>query len=311
MNKLAINKTIINEILDEKTLKIEIAELVNDLIDEELLKEVPDCDFIDECIDILDNLENNNYSNVVPFVNKTYKGRFSKKAWSILVACAIILAATIGTVAVGYTVEKIREGKETVTATPATTTTTQSATQTTTTTQISTAISPAELILSFSSDFNDEYIVGEDFDPKGIIVKVRMSDGKITLLSADEYEIITEKDFGKTEKHENIIIKYGELTETFSVRVLRDEDTKILNSVYATFPDNFDFRTDDIDNIDLAGMEVYAVYSDNTQEKLNKGDYTVNTELLPDKKTAMITLEYKSVYASFGIKERSLGENNE
>lgn len=311
MNKLTINKTIINEILDEKTLKIEIAELVNDLIDEELLKEVPDCDFIDECIDILDNLENNNYSNVVPFVNKTYKGRFSKKAWSILVACAIILAATIGTVAVGYTVEKIREGKETVTATPTTTTTTQSATQTTTTTQISTAISPAELILSFSSDFNDEYIVGEDFDPKGIIVKVRMSDGKITLLSADEYEIITEKDFGKSEKYENIIIKYGELTETFSVRVLRDEDTKILNSVYATFPDNFDFRTDDIDNIDLAGMEVYAVYSDNTQEKLNKGDYTVKTELLPDKKTAMITLEYKSVYASFGIKERSLGENNE
>lgn len=311
MNKLTINKTIINEILDEKTLKIEIAELVNDLIDEELLKEVPDCDFIDECIDILDNLENNNYSNVVPFVNKTYKGRFSKKAWSILVACAIILAATIGTVAVGYTVEKIREGKETVTATPTTTTTTQSATQTTTTTQISTAISPAELILSFSSDFNDEYIVGEDFDPKGIIVKVRMSDGKITLLSADEYEIITEKDFGKSEKYENIIIKYGELTETFSVRVLRDEDTKILNSIYAAFPDNFDFRTDDIDNIDLAGMEVYAVYSDNTQEKLNKGDYTVKTELLPDKKTAMITLEYKSVYASFGIKERSLGENNE
>ncbi|MBP3938562.1 MAG: bacterial Ig-like domain-containing protein [Clostridia bacterium] len=302
MNEIKIDKRILNEILDENTLKNEIAELVNELIDEELLKDDPDCDLIDECIDILDNLVNDDYSNVIPFINKTYKGRFSKKVWSILVACAVILAATVGTVAVGYTVEKIREQKEAEKTTTATVTTTAT---TTTTTQSTTAVFPAKLILSFVSGFKDEYVVGEKFDPNGIVVKIEMSDGNVRVVSADEFEITTDKNFGKEEKYETVTVKYEDLTETFKVRVLRDEDTKVLNSVYAAFPDDFDFRADDINNIDLAGMEVYAVYSDKTEEKLSEGDYTVETEILPDGKTAMITVRHKSVYAQFGIRERS------
>lgn len=302
MNEIKIDKRILNEILDENTLKNEIAELVNELIDEELLKDEPDCDLIDECIDILDNLVNDDYSNVIPFINKTYKGRFSKKVWSILVACAVILAATVGTVAVGYTVEKIREQKEAEKTTTATVTTTAT---TTTTTQSTTAVFPAKLILSFVSGFKDEYVVGEKFDPNGIVVKIEMSDGNVRVVSADEFEITTDKNFGKEEKYETVTVKYEDLTETFKVRVLRDEDTKVLNSVYAAFPDDFDFRADDINNIDLAGMEVYAVYSDKTEEKLSEGDYTVETEILPDGKTAMITVRHKSVYAQFGIRERS------
>ena len=296
MNEIKIDKRILNEILDENTLKNEIAELVNELIDEELLKDDPDCDLIDECIDILDNLVNDDYSNVIPFINKTYKGRFSKKVWSILVACAIILAASIGTVAVGYTVEKIREARE---AEQTTTTTT-----TTTTTQTTVEIIPQKLLLNFDSSFKDEYTVGEKFDPNGIVVKVEMSDGSIKTLSADEYEIVTDKNFGKEEKYETVMVKYEDLNETFKVRVLRDEDTKVLNSIYAAFPDDFDFRTDDINNIDLTGMEVYAVYSDRSEEKLSTDKYTVETEILPDGKTAFVTIRYKSVYAQFGIKER-------
>lgn len=302
MNEIKIDKRILNEILDENTLKNEIAELVNELIDEELLKDDPDCDLIDECIDILDNLVNDDYSNVIPFINKTYKGRFSKKVWSILVACAIILAASIGTVAVGYTVEKIREQRE---AEKTTTTTVTTTTTTTTTTQPTTAVFPTKLILSFASGFKDEYVVGEKFDPNGIVVKIEMSDGNVNILSADEFEITTDKNFGKEEKYETVTVKYENFTETFKVRVLRDEDTKVLNSIYAAFPDNFDFKTDDINNIDLADMEVYAVYSDKSEEKLSEGDYTVETEILPDGKTAMITVRHKSVYAQFGIRERS------
>lgn len=302
MNEIKIDKRILNEILDENTLKNEIAELVNELIDEELLKDDPDCDLIDECIDILDNLVNDDYSNVIPFINKTYKGRFSKKVWSILVACAVILAATVGTVAVGYTVEKIREQKEAEKTTTATVTTTAT---TMTTTQSTTAVFPAKLILSFVSGFKDEYAVGEKFDPNGIVVKIEMSDGNVRVVSADEFEITTDKNFGKEEKYETVTVKYEDLTETFKVRVLRDEDTKVLNSVYAAFPDDFDFRADDINNIDLTGMEVYAVYSDKTEEKLSESDYAVETEILPDGKTAMVTVRHKTVYAQFGIRERS------
>ena len=304
MSEIKIDKRILNEILDENTLKNEIAELVNELIDEELLKDDPDCDLIDECIDILDNLVNDDYSNVIPFINKTYKGRFSKKVWSILVACAIILAASIGTVAVGYTVEKIREEREAEKTTTTTTTTTATTTATTTTTQ-TTVAAVLKLILTFDSSFKDEYTVGEKFNSNGIVLKVEMSDGNVKTLSADEYEIITDKNFGKAEKYETVTVKHKNLTETFKVRVLRDEDTKVLNSVYAAFPDDFDFRTDDINNINLTGMEVYAVYSDNTEEKLSESDYTVETEILPDGKTAMITVKHKTVYAQFGIRERS------
>ena len=303
MNKIMINKTILEEILDENSLKNEIAELINNVIDEELVKEEPDCDLIDECIDILESIENDDYSNVIPFVKKAYKGRINKKIWSILVACAIILAASIGTVAVGYTVEKIREELEAKTAT--TTTTTITTTTTTTTTQTTVAITPQKLLFSFDSSFRDEYTVGEKFSTNGIVVKAEMSDGSVRTLSADEYEIITDKNFGNMEKYETVTVKYENLIEAFRVRVLRDEDTRVLNSVYAAFPDDFDFRTDDINNIDLTGMEVYAVYSDKSEEKLSPDEYTIENELLPDGKTAMITVRYESVYAQFCIRERS------
>ncbi len=310
MSEIKIDKRILNEILDENTLKNEIAEFLNDIIDEELQKEEPDCDLIDECIDILDNLVNDDYSKVIPFINKTYKGRFSKKVWSILVACAIILAASIGTVAVGYTVERIREEREAEKTSTTTTTTTTTATTTATTTQ-TTVAAALKLILAFDSSFKDEYTVGEKFAPKGIVIKAEMSDGSVKVLSEDEYEIITDKNFGKAEKYETVTVRYQNFTETFKVRVLRDEDTKVLNSIYASFPDDFDFGTDDINNIDLSDMEVYAVYSDKTEEKLSTGGYTVEKEILPDGKTAMITVKHKSVYAQFGIRERVQGEANE
>ncbi len=310
MSEIKIDKRILNEILDENTLKNEIAELINNVIDEELVKEEPDCDLIDECIDILDNLVNDDYSKVIPFIKKNYKGRFSKKVWSILVACAIILAASIGTVAVGYTVERIREERE-AEKTSTTTTTTATTTTTTTTTQTTTAVLPTKLIISFNSAFKDEYTVGEKFNANGIVLKVEMSDGNVKTLSADEYEIITDKNFGKAEKYETVTVKHKNLTETFKVRVLRDEDTKVLNSIYAAFPDDFDFITDDINNIDISDMEVYAVYSDKSEEKLSAGEYTVEKEILPDGKTAMITVKHKSVYAQFGIRERVQGEANE
>ena len=76
----------------------------------------------------------------------------------------------------------------------------------------------------------------------------------------------------------------------------------MLNSVYASFPEGFDFTTEDIDNIDLGGMEVYAVYSDRREKKLNRGEYTIKTEKLPNG-TAFITITYEGVYTTFGIKE--------
>ena len=51
-------------------------------------------------------------------------------------------------------------------------------------------------------------------------------------------------------------------------------------------------------------MEVYAVYSDRSEKKLNRGEYTIKTEKLPNG-TAFITITYEGVYTTFGIKEET------
>ena len=108
-----------------------------------------------------------------------------------------------------------------------------------------------------------------------------------------------ESKYGETVR----IVSYGDVSEKFTVRVLYGEDTRSLNSVYALFPDDFKFTVKDISNIDLSGMEVYAIYSDNSRKKLSNGEYTVTKEMLSDNKTAMITVGYKGVYTTFGIEE--------
>ncbi|HAY73212.1 MAG TPA: hypothetical protein DCY31_05060 [Ruminococcaceae bacterium] len=109
--------------------------------------------------------------------------------------------------------------------------------------------------------------------------------------------------FGTDERYETVRVSYGDVSEKFTVRVVYGEDTKSLNSIYALFPDDFKFTVKDINSIDLSGMEVYAIYSDKSRKKLGDGEYTVTKEMLPDNKTAMITVEYKGVYTTFGIEE--------
>ncbi|MBQ8227897.1 MAG: bacterial Ig-like domain-containing protein [Clostridia bacterium] len=297
---------------------------LNALIDEEFEKEDADFDFIDECADAINSIRDGFIDAVIPVISrKDFMAklgirtvRFSK-AFAAVIAAAIMLVAVNGIIASATDYNIIEEVSKKVAGFFAQTdkkpdfTEKAEITATTTFTPITVVIVPQRLIVTFDSSFKDEYTIGEKFDPKGIVIRVSFSDGEVKVISSDNYEIITDKDFGKSEKLETVTVKYEKLTETFSVRVLRDEDTKVLNSVYATFPENFNFRTDDINNIDLSGMEVFAVYSDKTEEKLRKSDYTIKTEILPDGKTAMITVKHKSVYASFGIKERSQGEDNE
>ncbi|MGN1479292.1 MAG: hypothetical protein ACI4XH_05945, partial [Acutalibacteraceae bacterium] len=116
MKSLIVTQQIIKEICDDESFKREVADFINSLIDEELLKETPDCDFIDECISALESLEQDDFSNVIPFIKDNATARKDKrKLFSILVACAIITAASIGVAAVNHTIEK-REKENTTTS---------------------------------------------------------------------------------------------------------------------------------------------------------------------------------------------------
>lgn len=309
MNDLKLTKEILNSIYDDTSFKAEVAELINSLIDEELSKDEPNCDFIDECINTLEELESENFAKVIPFVKKHAGKPFRQKFVSVAAACAILAAISFGAVAVSHTIEQKREAK-TTTATQAVTesTTAERALTTeavTTTTKPTTqAAMPTGIRLRFGDSFKDEYYIGEKLDTSGITAVVSYSDGTEKIVPLADCKVTADDGFGTRERYETVKISFGNASETFRVRVLRKEDTKVLNSVYASFPEGFDFTTEDIDNIDLSGMEVYAIYSDRSEKKLNRGEYTVKTEKLPNG-TAFITITYEGVYTTFGIKEET------
>lgn len=309
MNDLKLTKEILNNIYDDTSFKAEVAELINSLIDEELSKDEPNCDFIDECINTLEELESENFAKVIPFVKKHAGKTFRQKFVSVAAACAILAAISFGAVAVSHTIEQKREAK-TNTVTQAVT---ESATAerrmtteavTTTTKPTTQAAIPTGIRLRFGDSFKDEYYIGEKLDTSGITAVVSYSDGTEKIVPLADCKVTADDGFGIRERYETVKISFGNASETFRVRVLRKEDTKVLNSVYASFPEGFDFTTEDIDNIDLGGMEVYAVYSDRREKKLNRGEYTIKTEKLPNG-TAFITITYEGVYTTFGIKEET------
>lgn len=309
MNDLKLTKEILNSIYDDTSFKAEVAELINSLIDEELSKDEPNCDFIDECINTLEELESENFAKVIPFVKKHAGKTFRQKFVSVAAACAILAAISFGAVAVSHTIEQKREAKTTTVTQAVTESTTAERRMTTeavtTTTKPTTqAAIPTGIRLRFGDSFKDEYYIGEKLDTSGITAVVSYSDGTEKIVPLADCKVTAEDGFGTKERYETVKISFGNASETFRVRVLRKEDTKVLNSVYASFPEGFDFTTKDIDNIDLGGMEVYAVYSDRSEKKLNRGEYTIKTEKLPNG-TAFITITYEGVYTTFGIKEET------
>ena len=309
MNDLKLTKEILNSIYDDTSFKAEVAELINSLIDEELSKDEPNCDFIDECINTLEELESENFAKVIPFVKKHAGKTFRQKFVSVAAACAILAAISFGAVAVSHTIEQKREAKTTTVTQAVTESTTAERAMTTeavtTTTKPTTqAAMPTGIRLRFGDSFKDEYYIGEKLDTSGITAVVSYSDGTEKIVPLADCKVTADDGFGTRERYETVKISFGNASETFRVRVLRKEDTKVLNSVYASFPEGFDFTTKDIDNIDLSGMEVYAVYSDRSEKKLNRGEYTIKTEKLSNG-TAFITITYEGVYTTFGIKEET------
>lgn len=309
MNDLKLTKEILNSIYDDTSFKAEVAELINSLIDEELSKDEPNCDFIDECINTLEELESENFAKVIPFVKKHAGKPFRQKFVSVAAACAILAAISFGAVAVSHTIEQKREAKTTTVTQAVTESTTAERAMTTeavtTTTKPTTqAAMPTGIRLRFGDSFKDEYYIGEKLDTSGITAVVSYSDGTEKIVPLADCKVTADDGFGTRERYETVKISFGNASETFRVRVLRKEDTKVLNSVYASFPEGFDFTTEDIDNIDLSGMEVYAIYSDRSEKKLNRGEYTIKTEKLPNG-TAFITITYEGVYTTFGIKEET------
>lgn len=225
MNGFVITQNILNEIYDDKSFKDELAELINSLIDSELQNEEPDFDFIDECVDVLLEVQGGNLAAAIPFIagNKFKDEDRKRKVLSVFAACAVVLSLSFGAVAMNHTAEKKKEEQKTEQTTPTvteqttTTTTTAASTKTTSTTSEIIKGKAVKLNLNFSSDFKSDYKSGEKFSLKGITVTVEYSNGAKKNVNINDCKIIKSKNFGESSFVEKVTVEYEGVRSSFFV----------------------------------------------------------------------------------------------
>ena len=159
------------------------------------------------------------------------------------------------------------------------------------------------ITLAFDDMFRREYGVGEPFDPTGLTVYLQTTLGR---RETTEYEILTETPFAAEAGTQTVTVSAAGFCADFSVRILNTEETPVLNSIYATFPEGYDFtyRGDPETALRESGMRVYAVYSTGEERELTADDYTVRIDetRTPFRKTATVTLAYGGRDCSFDMK---------
>lgn len=217
MNSLIITKSIINEIYDERSFKNEISGAINSLIDDEMKKEEPDFDYIDECVDALIEVQAENYSAVIPFIIKNRK----HKALSIFFACAVILSLSFGAVAVNYTAEKLKEEHQTESTAPQTTLST-TAESTATVTEKATKVYATNLDLSFSDNFKSVYKQGDKISLSGITVNVAYSDGTRKRVDINDCKIVNDDNLRKMNGSGKVTVEYDGVRSSFNVMYITD-----------------------------------------------------------------------------------------
>lgn len=297
---------------------------LDSLIDEELNKEDADFDFIDECANAINAIREDFEGTVLPLISERKfmenTGLAKKNSFVRIVAAACAVVAAV--IALNTTVEKTTDiniiksasswvqglfTHEMTTNKPEETTTEKQTDEDTTEkaeTVSQQAVPQAEKIaLEFSDTFKQEYRVGESLNLSGLTVTISYSDENVKKLPRGQYEISVSPDFGKKAGYETVVVKYGSLEEAFTVRVINAENTSLLSSVYALFPDTFTFTSSDLKSIDLKDMQVFAVYSDGTEKELSDSEYEITFENLSDEteKKVMVTVTYKTTSCSFMI----------
>lgn len=294
----------------------DICDMLEALMDAELEKEDADFDFIDECADVINAVRFGDFNSVLPvisrrdFINKVSSasgGKFKKIA-AVCAAVAMVIGInayvekTVNYNIIGeitsYLSGLLNNEPSTV---PAETTTAPE----TTTEAVTTALPQVITKLEIETDerFKTEYTVGESFDKTGLAVYAVYNNRNSHKLGENEYEIIVSPDFAENEGYETVTVRYAGFEKRIEVRILVGKETPKLTSIYALFPEDFDFTTSDIDNINLDTMQVYAVYSDGSETELTADEYTLDIEIEKNliKEEAFVTISYEGCSCSFMV----------
>lgn len=313
LSAIVVNKSILLSEDFTGNLEEALCAYFNNLIDEELAKgDETDFDLIDEYADAINCIRENG-ADILPVISSKdfmKKIGIAPKSPAIkiaAIAAALAIVIGIGTVAAQGSPSEIardvakyfRELFSVYELEPVTEqipeTTTAKADESTTQ-----RIKIKWIELKFGDSFRREYYVGESFDKTGLEVVALTTEGSYT---TDDYTVKFDSPFAEKAGEQAVTVTAYGFSESFKVRILNNEKTPILNSIYATFPEGFDFTYKG--EPDLSGMQVYAVYSDGKEQKLPSGEYnvTVNETKLPFRNTAAVKIEYCGCTSEFVMKE--------
>lgn len=293
----------------------ELCQTLEALIDSEFEKgDDADFDFIDECAEAINSIRSGDSAQILPFISrKDFLKKVGIKTYSrikvFVVACAAI--ALIFTAATQIEVEEnislvqafsgivsqLFGAKQQITATEPT--------ETTTLPEAEKTAAVTGITADTEHSFKTEYYIGEKFSVEGLRIFAEYSNGERILINSNDYSVEVSDSFGTKPGYETVKITSKGFTCTFEVRVLEAVATKKLNSVYAVFPDSFSFTSEDIYEIDLSSMQVFAIYSDGSENELDDKEYTVEYEYIEKlfEESVRITVTHKDCSCSFVIYE--------
>lgn len=292
----------------------ELCEMLEALIDAEFEKgDDTDFDFIDECADAINAIRSGDSAQVLPIISRKeflkklgIKGeRRIKIAVAACAAVALLIIAgtqievrkdiSIAEAFSGFISELFGENRQVELTTSQPETTAELITR------------EAEVIVGISvettPEFKDEYYVGEKFSPIGIKVFAEYSNGIKKTVPPGEYTAEAAEDFGTQPGYETVTVRSNGFEQEIKVRVIESLSTKKLNSIYAVFPEDYDFTAKDPNDIDLSEMQVYAVYSDGSERELTAEEYAVETEHEKTlfKESVTVTVSYEGCSCSFRV----------
>lgn len=312
MSAIVVNKSILLGEDFTGNLEEALCAYLNNLIDEELAKgDETDFDLIDEYADAINCIRENG-ADILPvisdrdFMKKIGIAPKSPAVKIAAIAAALAVIIGIGTVAAQGSPSEIardvakyfRELFNVYELEPVTEqipeTTTAKADESTTQ-----RIKIKWIELRFGDSFRREYYVGESFDKTGLEVVALTTEGSYT---TDDYTVKFDSPFAEKAGEQTVTVTAYGFSESFKVRILNNEKTPILNSIYATFPEGFDFTYKG--EPDLSGMQVYAVYSTGEERELSADEYKVDIDetRLPFYSRAYITVSYGGCSSSFTLK---------
>ncbi|MBP9987966.1 MAG: hypothetical protein KBT46_00555 [Ruminococcus sp.] len=230
MRKIIVTKKILEDIFDERKYEKEITDYLNQIINNELLKDEPDFDLIDDCTTALIDSENKSSAEIIPFPQNrnVIPSKINRRFLSVLIACIIVISAGIGAIAVGRSISEERKKTDEFNCSETTESSVnpseKSVPETTiiNTTKEESIVKavPEKLKLSFDKDFKSEYNLGEKLSVDGINVTVIYSDKSEKKIDIKNCKIVTGKNFGVVPQTETVSVEYQGLKETFKVNFL-------------------------------------------------------------------------------------------